>query len=160
MLYCYLLIFVQVFFFFRTCASYAYALWTLAYFSYKYLLSFVHVLLMHMFLMHMLHGHLLIFIQVFIVVRTCASNAYASWTLAYFCTSIYRRPYIRFSSVCFMDTCLLSSVHLLLEHMFYGYLLIFTQVLIVVHTFAFGAYALWILAYFYTSAYCRPYTCF
>ena len=39
--------------------------------------------------MHMLHGRLLIFVQVFIVVRTCASNAYVSWTLAYSCTSIY-----------------------------------------------------------------------
>jgi energy-converting hydrogenase Eha subunit B len=96
MLHGYLLILVQVFIVVRTCASNAYASWTLAYFSYKYLLSFVHVLLMHMFLMHMLHGHLLIFIQVFIVVRTCASNAYASWTLAYFCTSIYCRAYMYF----------------------------------------------------------------
>jgi hypothetical protein len=39
-------------------------------------------------------------------------------------------------------------------HMLHGHLLI------VVRTFAFGAYALWILAYFYTSAYCRPYICF
>ena len=59
-----------------------------------------------------------------------------------------------------MDTCLflykylLLCVHVLLMHMLHGHLLI------VVRTFAFGAYALWILAYFYTSAYCRPYICF
>ena len=37
-----------------------------------------------MLLTHMLHGHLFIFEQVFIVVHTYASTAYASWTLAYF----------------------------------------------------------------------------
>ena len=59
-----------------------------------------------------------------------------------------------------MDTCLflykylLSCVHVLLMHMLHGHLLI------VVRTFAFGAYALWILDYFYISAYCRLYICF
>ena len=37
---------------------------------------------------------------------------------------------------------------ILLSHMLYEHLLIFVQVLIVVYTYAFSAYALWTLAYF------------
>ena len=129
-------------------------------FLYKYLLSSILVLLMHM-----LHEHLLIFVQVFIVIHTFAFGAYTLWILAYFCTSIYCRPYICFWSICFMDTCLfytsaycrpyicfwslcfmdtclflhkclLSFIHMLLVHVFHGHLL------------------------FGTSVFCRPCTCF
>ena len=68
--FCIYLLFVQVFFVVRTCAS---------------------------------DGHLLLLIQVFIVVRTCASDAYASWTLASSCTSVFGRPYTCFQYMCFMD---------------------------------------------------------
>ena len=101
-------------------------------------------------------------VQVFFVVSTHASNAYASWILAYFCASIYCHPCM--CCICFMDTCLflykylLSSMHVL--HLLHGHLFIFVQVFIVVHTCASNAYALWTLAYFCTSIYCRPYMCF
>ena len=48
-----------------------------------------------------------------------------------------------------LHKCLLSSIHLLLELMLYGYLLIFTQVLIVVHTHAFSTCVSWALACWY-----------
>ena len=68
----------------------------------KCLLLSVHVLLMHMFSWTLAY----FFEQVFIVVRTYTSNAFASWTLA------------------FLNKFLLFSVHLLLEHMLYGHLLL------------------------------------
>ena len=95
------------------------------------------------------------FEQVFIVVRTFAFGAYALRTLAFMNISVYCRPYICFYCICFwalvlfLNKFLLSSIHLLLEHMLYGYLLIFTQVLIVVHTHAFSTCVSWALACWY-----------
>ena len=116
-----------------------------------------------MFLMHVFCIYLL-FIQVFFVVRTCASNAYASWTLASSCTSVFGRPYTYFQYMCFMDTCF--SI----------------QVFLVVRTHAFSTCASWTFAFRYkcfwssvhmlsvyvlhghllfgTSVFGRPYTCF
>ena len=66
------------------------------------------------------------FEQVFIVVRTFAFGAYALRTLAFMNTSVYCRPYM----------CFLSSMHMLLVHVFHGHLL------------------------FGTGVFCRPCTCF
>jgi negative regulator of genetic competence, sporulation and motility len=63
------------------------------------------------------------YMQVFIVVRTRASNACASWTLA------------------FMFKYVLSSVQMLLMHVLHGHLIIFEQVFIVIRTCASNAYA-------------------
>ena len=95
--------YVQVCFVVRTYASNACASWTPSFLR-RYLLSFVHVLLMHM-----LHGYLLIFEQVFIVIRTRATNACASWTLA------------------FMYKYVLSSIHMLLMHTLHGHLILFSN---------------------------------
>ena len=50
----------------------------------------------HMLLMHVLHGHLLLMYKYLFVVRTYASNAYASWRLAFYVQVFLDRPYTCF----------------------------------------------------------------
>ena len=130
-------------------ASNACILWTLA-FWYKYFLSSVHMLLTHVF-----HEHLFFctsmsrrpytcfycryfidicfLVQVFIVVSTHASNACISRTLAFWYKYVLSSMHVLLIHVfhghlLFLYKCFLSSVHMLLMHVFRVYLLFYTSI--------------------------------
>jgi hypothetical protein len=149
MYFMYTCFFVQVFFIVNTHASYACISCTLA-FLYKYFLSSIHMLLMHAFHVHLLFCasifffffyrqytcflcmyfmYTCFFVQVFFIVNTHASYACISCTLAFLCKYF------------------LSSIHMLLMHVFHVHLLFCASIF-------YCQYTCFLCTYFMYSDFC------